>query len=307
MYLLMLLATFVSAIYGYNMSARPDYDRDVARKKAAAVVYKFVFHHKAVQELVQRVEGYLYSDCGVTWVMPGDLLYADASSDKAEDNEDTTLFLKQDGKDAVYFHLRERNKKGETQNSGFCGTPFDHLLVGHFLFDGSEMATQLFCLDQDLWQAEHAKCNMDPYKQDLGDGNYGYTGSCCASTKFRYMVSYKKLDARWVNRVTQGVNLDFISVLSKRSYNDNIGIIHWDGENWQFQGRIKLRAVYAEDELQWAVDHQDDPPETRYYPAEYKERTVWTLPNKVFGENVFKGKDGSNICQHGCLFKIQNF
>lgn len=52
MYLLMLLATFMASIYGYNLSARPDYDRDIAKKKAASIIFKFGYQFKAVRMVI---------------------------------------------------------------------------------------------------------------------------------------------------------------------------------------------------------------------------------------------------------------
>ena len=71
MYLLMLLATYMSAIYGYNLSIRPDYDRDVAHKKAAAVVYKFIYQHNAAKKIVLAVQREEYT-ATIPWVQPDD-------------------------------------------------------------------------------------------------------------------------------------------------------------------------------------------------------------------------------------------
>ena len=126
MYLVVILATFMSAIYGYNLSARPDYDRDIPRKKAMAVISRFVFQHSFAADLLRRVKN--KDEPGheePLYILPGDVLHAD-TADNAESNYtmvyDQTHPSANDG-DGRKFVLRELNSSScfwQTRSNSFC-------------------------------------------------------------------------------------------------------------------------------------------------------------------------------------------
>lgn len=299
MYLLMLLATFMSAIYGYNLSVRPDYDRDVAHKKALGVIYKFVFQHTAAKDIATRAAtGNFLATKALPWILPNDMMYADYSD---TDNLDTVLTYRQ-GNTEANINLRLKNRRNQLNGQG----AEDFLSLGRTLFESGEMATKVLCLNGEMQETSTTSCTPGVDE----DGNV--ISSCCGeSVGGRYLVSYKRLDARFVNRVTGGVNMDFMKAVSEMGYNDNIGAIQWKNGAWHFEGKINFHPVYAEDEDKWEEEHADDP-DNRYYPVDKRKRTVWKLPVHIFGQNFFQSKTGSgsslaNICTQGCLFKIQNF
>lgn len=124
----------------------------------------------------------------------------------------------------------------------------------------------------------------------------------------------QKLDARWINRISGEVTLDFIKALAPKVYYDNIGVIRWGktpGKNemaWQFRGKINFLPVYADDLEEW----QDKTNNTQSYPVERRNRAEWTLPVWIFGKDFFQSKVNGKmetICDENqpCLFKIQSF
>ena len=305
MYLLMLLATFMASLYGYNLSARPDYDRDVARKKAAAIIFKFTLQHNAVRKILVDIGNgeFVSNDASeIPWNLPGDVFYADFSSSSVQDNEDIHLFIKQEGQDEHLIYLRSQNNKGDLNPDGR-----DYLMFGRQVYDGEEMATKIICLDKPLNETDSKYCESTKDE----DGNV--TASCCNSggNDAKYIISYKRLDARWVNRITGDVGLDFVRALNQKLYYDNIGVIRWtkpEGSSdkaWVFRGKINFLPVYANDLDQWNEDHQN----SLNYPVENRNRSEWILPDWIFTENFFTGKNGNLICDANrpCLFKIQNF
>lgn len=303
MYLLMLLATFISAIYGYNLSPRADYDRDVIRKKAMAMVYKFMFQEDAVHKVLVRVSDGDYQNMGLpAWVGPEDQVFADVKK-----MNDTTLYYRETNGTENPFYMREKGsgnqgagaKNGEEDAKNYLG-------AGRHFYDGAEMVTKIICLKDgtDLTADGHAEnCMM------AVDEEGHVTQSCCRSSG-RYMVTYKKIDARFINRIHRGVSFDFYSAIVKRPYTDNVGIILWDGHNWQFNGKITFEPVYAEDEREWnsQSEHQDEEGKlVEPYPVRLRERSTWTLPKDFFKEDYFINNQGKKICADGCLFKIRGF
>lgn len=310
MYLLMLLATFVSAIYGYNLSARPDYDRDVPRKKAMGLVYKFVFHTQTVSDLMVRM-GSQYNTLpalGFMGIQPNDLIYADfdTSDGEAKDNKGTSLAYKQ-GSTTRYFLLREKDNNNQDNPVFYpvAGVEVRNWLqTGRILSDGSEMMTKVVCLADDAkMSAEVTQC------QSTRDAEGNLTDSCCVGTSNRFLISYRKFDVRFVNRINLSINMDFWNAINERKYTDNIGVIQWKNNKWLFQGRMCFSPVYEEEKRVYEEEHKDDAdPLTRYFPASMKNQTYWTLPTKIFDGNYFVDKNGHDLCKaSGCLFQIRYF
>lgn len=307
MYLLMLLATFMASIYGYNLSARPDYDRDIAKKKAASIIFKFGYQFKAVRMvIVDIINGNFKAADGadIPWILPGDMFYARFDASGVDDNEDIHTFVNQQGSEHLVY-LRAKNKQGQ-DNIGAK----DYLMAGRRVYDGSEMGFKILCLDKPMNENGSKNC----ISTTDADGNI--TKSCCHVLQdgWRYMVAYKKLDARWINRISGEVTLDFIKALAPKVYYDNIGVIRWGktpGKNemaWQFRGKINFLPVYADDLEEW----QDKTNNTQSYPVERRNRAEWTLPVWIFGKDFFQSKVNGKmetICDENqpCLFKIQSF
>ena len=207
MYLLMLLATFMASIYGYNLSARPDYDRDIAKKKAASIIFKFGYQFKAVRMvIVDIINGNFKAADGadIPWILPGDMFYARFDASGVDDNEDIHTFVNQQGSEHLVY-LRAKNKQGQ-DNIGAK----DYLMAGRRVYDGSEMGFKILCLDKPMNENGSKNC----ISTTDADGNI--TKSCCHVLQDggRYMVAYKKLDARWINRISGEVTLDFIKALA---------------------------------------------------------------------------------------------
>ena len=304
MYLLMLLATFMASIYGYNLSARPDYDRDIAYKKAMAVIFKFSMQERAMRQIFVDINqgGFVTGEGNsVPFLLPGDMLYADASSSKARDNEYTHTFLHQDGGDAQIIYLRKRDSQGNSNGPN----AEDYIRLGTEIYNGDDMVTMYMCMDKPLNEDGSSFC----VSSTDSDGNY--TGSCCdIGDMNRYIISFKKLDPRWINRVTGDATIDMVRALSDREYYDNTGVIRWmkspetNKNAWVFKGKISFLPVYADDMAEWNDKYQN----MVNYPAELRNRATWTMPDDVFDQHFFKGLDGKEICTatQPCLFRINN-
>lgn len=302
MYLLMLLATFMASIYGYNLSARPDYDRDIARKKAAAVVYKFLIHHNTLKKYAIDINLGVHVGEGVEWVLPNDMFYADFEASEAQDNEDIHTFFVNGGDKRIIF-LRAKDKKGSANVGGR-----DYLNAGRQMYNGDEMASKIICLDKPMNETDSKNCTPTTD----ADGNI--TNTCCDLAKGgRYLVSYKKLDARWINRITGEVSIDFVNALNKKLYYERLGVIHWgkgaetNREGWNFKGKINFIPVFADDMEKWDQEHADSGRDS--YPVERRNRAYWEMPKWIFDEHFFKDKDGNDLCnkQQPCIFKIESF
>lgn len=293
MYLLMLLATYMSAIYGYNLSIRPDYDRDVAYKKAAAVVYKAAFQHDAAKKAIMNIQRGDYN-LTVPWTQPDDLVYAKDTTSKNEEN--VVLEYKQGG-EKLEIPLRAKGRLGEEFTNGE-----NILRPGRLLYDADMMVSKILCPSDEIDETTALpKCTMpaDP------DGTV--TGTCCGVNFSAYLVSYRKLDARWLNRLTNSVSTDFMRIFNKEDYRNNIGVITWNDKKnvWEFVGKINLVAVYRKDRDKFLEENKDN--ENIVYPWEGMNRTMWTLPKNIFTKDFFTDAGGTdkNFCEHGCVFKIE--
>lgn len=318
MYLLMLLATFVSAIYGYNLSVRSDYDRDIPVKKAKGIIYKFNFQENMATAFLGRVASARYVDTRALYsVWPDDTVFADSNN---TNNEDTAFVYALKGNystsDNQVFYMRKKNNKGQDNNDAFSVDADDYLAAGRKFYDGSIMVSRIICLDKPMHKEDAATCvsakDEDGNDLTLVTDEHGVvsSGSCCFGNRYRFLATYRSIDSRWINRVHKGISLDFMKAVVSKSYTDNIGVIHWDDDKgqWIFQGKINFGPVYAKDMEIYEAAHVNDPPETRYYPVYLRNRSVWEMPKRIFDRNFFKdSKKARNICESGCLFKIRYF
>lgn len=394
MYLMMLLATFLSAIYGYNLSARSDYDRDIAKKKAMAVIYKFNHQHVAVVRAISHgmmvpkiVE--LPSECAggescspdqlksaydVSFPLPG----ATFSGHFLSEENSVPLYSingddisKKIAKQIIYYrndtYLKNENYYPFEQESGFYPIALttsnlpptleekfvknyatDSLVLGQSVFDQDEMASRLFCVDsirpgetekkdeygntiydengepvmEEVEVTPLSECDMTRYEH-----GESYSGTCCKTAGKKILVSYMKMDPRWVDRVTGELGLDFWSALTTQAFNTNIGIIRWvngrekvyDGDpergkdGWLFVGKTNYSEAYWPHQEKWnEANRSEDGRLLKSFPVSLRHMTRWNLPN-YFNSLGEGGKDGAFVDQWGknmcdaeneCLFRI---
>lgn len=308
MYLLMLLATFMSAIYGYNLSARPDYDRDIPRKKAMAILYRFNMQHNYATKLAYKI--YRNEEEGLvpSHMQPQDLLYADDS-----DSEDVTM---------VYNGLYDDE---HSYTLGGDNPDLPLMELGRRLYPSNEMVTKIICVDKSLSCLDgdgedsdgleficKSAMNIDePFKKveycesDIDSTGGFATNSCCrkAGVK-RYIASYKVVDARWIDRQSGQLNFDFWRALEERPYSENMGIITKESNGkWLFRGKMNFTPSYEKAKVSWSYNHSSD----EDFPLSEKVRTSWELPDAIFDANFFNDKNGNKICDDGCVFKIKGF
>lgn len=142
MYLLMLLATYMSAIYGYNLSIRPEFDRDVAHKKAAAVAFKFNHQHTTVKNVLVKVWSKSDEFATLLGAQPNDLIFA---KDTYEENEKNLVLIYKQGGEEIDVPVRERGRLGETISGGQ-----NLLRPGRLLYDADMMVSKVLCPNQEI-------------------------------------------------------------------------------------------------------------------------------------------------------------
>lgn len=304
MYLLMLLATFMSAIYGYNLSARPEYDRDIVRKKALAVLNRFNEQHRYVEALMARLGDSTVNPGEPQYILPDDV--AMGGKDVDNPNNKYLMIYKQNhelANEDYEFYLKKI--EGES-------TSGNHMPMGRKLYPGDEMATKIVCLKTRLYCSEGTEYDCDGNVAESCDvpvdesdpANRTITGTCCKSggaSGGKYLVTFKTLDAKWLSRISGKTSMDFMEALQSREYIENIGIINWENEAWKFQGKLRFLPSYEEAKLEWEDHHEDH----EYFPSNEKNKTDWILPS--FFDEEFFVVDGINLCEKGCLFHIEEF
>lgn len=311
MYLLMLLATFLSAIYGYNLSPRSDYDNDIAYKKAAGVMYKFLWQEDTIKKHLFRL--YSKNAIGANDTMngevnmyglrkndlsPGDLFYGDGGAEGK-------LYIKHsDGtNEHIYMHFGKTNGNKNSAN---------YLPPAQRFYTGKEMVSKYICLrPNELLDGNSAHFCTNTTDPSTG----GITSYCCFQNGVhKYLVSYKKIDARFINRVHRSVSLEFYRTLNDRREKENIGIIRWNDtdDRWHFEGKIALSDIYQDEIEAWKADDSHyivDEYGHRHlkegFPTSMRKKSEWKMP-EIFDEDFFKDKDGNNMCADGCLFRIRD-
>ena len=329
MYLLILLMTYVSAIYEYNLSVRPDYDRDIARKKASAIFYKFDIQHSKALQSINYVRSRLRDD-GVTPVdktfPQPDMLFAGSNARcevdticKNKNYHKSTLFFEHNGYDIPIYLRPECVASGSVcaeDNREDCdqenGSWYQKVMLSteQSLYDETEMVSKLLCLQGKLYESPE-KCEST--KDEAGN----LQDSCCnAEGTYRFLVSYKKVDPRWLNRVNNGIAMDFWRAIESRPFYTNLGIVQWDEDEdkWIFKGKTSIFAAYHEKYDAWKAQEQQKMEEDSTYvekimPKYMKNVTKWELPSDVFTEDFFEGVDGStDFCkENGCIFRLNEF
>lgn len=326
MYLLMLLATFISAIYGFNLSVRPDYDRDIVRKKAASMLYRFTYQTYVSAKIISQIEVYRHLD-GADYdygIQPGDEMYA---SGEAE---------------ITYKQKNGHEHKFVLQGDDTSEHKSLHLLPeGRVLYSSDEMYSRIYCLPYnpatrkyyDLndydghYQPQPAteldgdgeliedKSPLDRSGSDISldkrncvsatDSETGYTGSCCRSNTHRYLITFRKMDARWINRHTNYVNYDFQRALIEYPFSENIGYVFWRDGQWHFEGRTRMLPAYIDDLRAWLAAHADEVDiQKRQFPTKLRNKTTWDLPVGFFTADFFT-VGTKDYCANGCLIKIK--
>lgn len=320
--------TYVSAIYEYNLSVRPDYDRDVARKKANAIFYKFNNQHVAARRMIvsayDKVED--GSDTLIDPSFPQNQTIFAASKDvcnldskcKNDKLEKFTLFFKDvSSGEYVPFYMFEKTNRGmldEINEYGESGNWYNISIMqsSQSLYGYEEMATKIVCITDYLYADDVELCVNEAGKHVDDQGHL--QGTCCKEGK-RYIVSYKSVDPRWLNRVNNGIAIDFWRAIEDIKYSSNLGIIQWDDakDEWVFHGKTSMVAAYYELKKAWDEKELEKELENSSYEAKDLPRfmtyvTTWALPKNIFGEEFFKSFNNIELCKNtGCIFRINEF
>jgi len=172
MYLWVVIATFITILYSYNVSVRPDLDRVHAETKANVTVAKFRAQHNAVKDYLN-------------------------SQSMAKTNQTAVTYFPGDGV----------NISSGTGNE-LDGDIAQYLPVG--FVEDEETVTKVFCLEEGLGSND----------------NCTSTGPSCCSNDYTgiYVVSFRMLPSRWINKVTKMPNADVLGAMAKsRGFGKVIG------------------------------------------------------------------------------------
>lgn len=177
MYLWIVIATFVTLLYSYNLGVRADYDRALAETKAQVVLTKFLAQHNAVKEYLNEQAT---EKTGMTRVpyYPGDGYNSTTGADFASDGS-------------------------QVQNGINYKIKVDKYLPFGYEAD-QETVTKVFCIKDGEINGNGPQC------ESAGEG------SCC-SDPFTgiYVVSFRPIPSRWFNHTTNMPNADMIGAMSR--------------------------------------------------------------------------------------------
>jgi len=198
MYLWVLLATFMVALLSFNISVRPDADRQYTEAKAQTIITKFRVQHNAFKDYIA--------------------------------SKRLTVYRLSEGETTVDY------RSGVTYNGGDISGPTNANLNGDdvksylpFGFEpDSETFSKVYCfVDNDTNEANNypTTCENDSAIQTSPD-------TCCAEEGVAvYVVSWRKIPSRWVARggdddKPERPVSDMLSVISKaEGYGYSFGYI----------------------------------------------------------------------------------
>ena len=178
MYLWVIIATFITILYSYNISVRADLDRVHAETKAGVVVTKFFAQHNAVKDYFNSQAP---SKIGQTYVpyFPGD---------------------------GINSEVCENGSGKEACSIGEDIKPY--LPMGYS--EDPDVTTKVYCF------------NDGDKSNNCSSGG----GPSCCSNEFAgiYVVSYRIIPSRWINRSTGMPNADLLGYMAKtRGFGKSFG------------------------------------------------------------------------------------
>lgn len=179
MYLWVVIATFITILYSYNLSVRPDMERVFAETKAGTIVTKFIVQHNGVKHYIQTNTP---EDNTSVSYYPGTKLQVTATT------AGSNVITKQDMDTA-------------------------DVLPPGFSLDET-MVSKVYCLNND----DNNTCTQSG----------GASGpSCCSDEDVSvYVVSYKRVPSKWVNKSNYMLNGDISRYISSLGgYGEKFGYV----------------------------------------------------------------------------------
>ncbi len=202
MYLWVILATFIVALYSYNLPVRSDLDRLYAETKASVVITKFRALHNGVKDYFNSQAP---SKTGQTYVTyyPGDGVNISAESTGTQDG--TIIQAQELSADDIRKYL----PVGYASSSSSIE---DMATIN----GGGEIVSKVFCFE-----------NGDTTQQCVSTEN---SHSCCSNSCSEdtctgiYVVSFSQMPSRWINKITLNPNADMKTAIAKvRGYGETFG------------------------------------------------------------------------------------
>ena len=195
MYLWVVLATFIAALYSYNLSVRSDLDRTFAETKASVIIAKFRALHNGVKDYFNSQAPSKTGQTHVTYY-PGDGVNITSQS---ETNDDVLTV------DMIRDYLPVGYAKSEDTIEDIA------TITG-----GGEIVSKVFCFEEG-----------NTAQQCVSGGD----GSCCSNNCLEdgtcagiYVVSFTQMPSRWINKITAAPNADMkIAVAKVRGYGKTFG------------------------------------------------------------------------------------
>lgn len=220
MYLWVILATFITLLYSYNLSVRPDMDRVHAETKARVIIDKFMAQHNAFKDYLTSLETSKTGQLTVPYA-PGQNI--NGGNDKDILSSDCKIYSTgQDG------YVQEDNKNCEAVIKGYL--PLGYKLKSDPK-DSNRIVSEIFCFDHDN-NGYAEQCNIS---RDINGG------SCCNNNNTEiFIITYQHLPKRWMNKETKTLNADFLGALSKvPGYGRIIGYTRHEGSDIILSGGQK--------------------------------------------------------------------
>lgn len=191
MYLWVILATFITLLYSYNLSVRPDMDRVHAETKARVVIDKFMAQHNAFKDYLTSLETTKTGQSTVPYY-PGEGLHVNSKHEGRGD-------LLEDGKQC-WTYKKDNNSYTQENCEDIIRS---YLPMGYDLDSSRAIISKVFCFDDNVY----------------GDTEQCHSGagvSCCNNPNTKiFIITYQKLPNRWMNKETNMPNADILGALSK--------------------------------------------------------------------------------------------
>ncbi len=222
MYLWIVIATFIVALFSYNLSVHPDVDRMYAQTRANTVAASFQIQHNALVAYVKSLEGhtekqeFTQDENGNTTVSGGAYQSGDCfikskfNGSAAFKDDDVQNFL------PPGFKLDE-----QTISKIYCFKRYEAPVVPTEIEDGATVTKEQIIKGEQI----------DPVTGQYAF-DYEHTGASCTQENKVVLVSWRKIPQKWKNHQNSTLpSPDMIHAIARSNgYGTTFGYtIHADG------------------------------------------------------------------------------
>jgi hypothetical protein len=282
MYLWVILATFLTMLYSFNLSVRADMDRVHAETKASVTIAKLRMQQNALKDALAAQDPHRTGLTAVCY-RPGDGVNVSSSSSSDSSSSDSE----------------------NTEQSCPSGPEIpiaDYLPMGYRLDTGdSAPISKVFCFhDTDRIDGDPAHPETYDFDYNCSQSTANDDRSCCSDPYTSiYVVTFQPIRSRWINHNTGMPNADLLGAAVRvPGYGKSFGYTMLYKGKKVLSGGQRI-VTYEDGDEDGAFDESGEP---KVKAVTYEYRRIMT---PILSDEDFIAKCGKQDEDVHCLFAIQ--